>query len=234
MKLPLPRLVSVSSRSRLRGVLRLGLVLLAPLVAGVASAVDLLEAGFVAGSSPALTNGASTVRLEAPEIAGLPLVVFAVHVCGDGVLAPAGEECDDGGTAPGDGCSARCRIETFVPLYGTAQGGSVSLVVDDVTITVITLPGMSALQVLEDLAAEINADPTLQGLGTTASVLGGELVTDGVVSSYTILDPGLSDSPPAVPSLGPWGVGALAALLLGVGAHRLQRRAQGASHSARD
>jgi cysteine-rich repeat protein len=33
-------------------------------------------------------------------------------VCGDSVLnQTAGEECDDGGTVPGDGCSATCTIE---------------------------------------------------------------------------------------------------------------------------
>ncbi len=31
--------------------------------------------------------------------------------CGDGVLHPAVEECDDGGNASGDGCSATCALE---------------------------------------------------------------------------------------------------------------------------
>lgn len=31
--------------------------------------------------------------------------------CGDGVISPPGEECDDGGTTGGDGCSASCRNE---------------------------------------------------------------------------------------------------------------------------
>ena len=31
-------------------------------------------------------------------------------VCGDGIVV-AGEQCDDGGTAPGDGCNAACQIE---------------------------------------------------------------------------------------------------------------------------
>ena len=32
-------------------------------------------------------------------------------VCGDGILGP-GEQCDDGNTASGDGCSAQCKVES--------------------------------------------------------------------------------------------------------------------------
>ncbi len=35
---------------------------------------------------------------------------FLTAVCGNGVIQ-AGEKCDDGNTAPGDGCSSACRIE---------------------------------------------------------------------------------------------------------------------------
>ena len=36
---------------------------------------------------------------------------YAVH-CGDGILdIPAGEQCDDGNTVDGDGCSANCTVE---------------------------------------------------------------------------------------------------------------------------
>ena len=34
--------------------------------------------------------------------------------CGDGKLQPGYEECDDGNNASGDGCSAACKIETWV------------------------------------------------------------------------------------------------------------------------
>lgn len=37
--------------------------------------------------------------------------VAPVHVCGDGFLSPLYEECDDGNTNNGDGCSAECLIE---------------------------------------------------------------------------------------------------------------------------
>lgn len=37
--------------------------------------------------------------------------VVGVPVCGNGIL-DAGEQCDDGNTSPGDGCSAACTVET--------------------------------------------------------------------------------------------------------------------------
>ena len=36
-------------------------------------------------------------------------------VCGDGIVVSGAESCDDGGTDPGDGCSATCTVE---PSYG--------------------------------------------------------------------------------------------------------------------
>jgi cysteine-rich repeat protein len=36
---------------------------------------------------------------------------FKVEFCGDGVIAP-GEECDDGNTLSGDGCSSVCQVES--------------------------------------------------------------------------------------------------------------------------
>ena len=36
--------------------------------------------------------------------------VIDAPTCGDGVIE-AGEQCDDGNAAPGDGCGATCRIE---------------------------------------------------------------------------------------------------------------------------
>jgi cysteine-rich repeat protein len=36
---------------------------------------------------------------------------YSVPVCGDGLIEGA-EQCDDGGTTPGDGCDAGCQIES--------------------------------------------------------------------------------------------------------------------------
>lgn len=44
--------------------------------------------------------------------------------CGDGIVQAArGEECDDGGVVPGDGCSPDCRI-VYSPVGASAFGGA--------------------------------------------------------------------------------------------------------------
>ena len=53
--------------------------------------------------------------------------VVVSGVCGDAVT-DVGESCDDGGTAPGDGCSATCQIERPLTLSVTGSGtGSVTV-----------------------------------------------------------------------------------------------------------
>jgi cysteine-rich repeat protein len=48
----------------------------------------------------------------------------AAPTCGDGIVQPdVGEECDDGGTAPGDGCTPNCRV-AHAPVGVTAYGGT--------------------------------------------------------------------------------------------------------------
>lgn len=58
-----------------------------------------------------------TCGIMAPESALPP-------TCGDGVLNPPGEECDDGGTANGDGCSSTCKLEPgrFCTFFASAWG----------------------------------------------------------------------------------------------------------------
>ena len=50
-----------------------------------------------------------------------------VPVCGDGVTTPGvngtGEQCDDGNTVSGDGCSSTCQIETSVCGNGKLETG---------------------------------------------------------------------------------------------------------------
>jgi len=59
-------------------------------------------------------TGAYTVYLSVSdgggEVARSEIRVFVGSFCGDGVI-DAGEECDDGGVANGDGCSASCTVE---------------------------------------------------------------------------------------------------------------------------
>ena len=44
-------------------------------------------------------------------------------VCGDGRLHPAVEQCDDGNTLDGDGCSSRCMVEGGVCGNGIREKG---------------------------------------------------------------------------------------------------------------
>ncbi len=68
-------------------------------------------------------HGCAEATVEGGETAMVRIQLHAVvveGVCGDGAL-DADEQCDDGGTADGDGCSATCRTEPV--LAGIAVGG---------------------------------------------------------------------------------------------------------------
>jgi len=71
------------------------------------------------------------------------------------------------GDLDGDGCSAACEIEDRIDLYGRAQGGAVGMIVDEISIGVLTTPGQTPAQVAAALAAVINANAALAALGTT-------------------------------------------------------------------
>ncbi|MRG98343.1 DUF4215 domain-containing protein [Polyangium spumosum] len=75
---------------------------------------------------PSAAPGAYFVRVVASDITRTPTFVYRLRVdpvadvCGDGEKTPA-EECDDGNTAAGDGCSSTCSIEiTETEPNGTA------------------------------------------------------------------------------------------------------------------
>jgi spore coat protein A len=125
---------------------------------------------------------------------------FQVIECGNGVVEPT-EECDDGGTVSGDGCSAICEVEDSLALYGIAFGGTVDLSVNGVPLVVPTTSGQSAGQVAQAIADVINADPTLSAAGVTAGAVDNTVFTDGTLSSVVVNDPGLSTTPPPVPAL---------------------------------
>lgn len=50
-------------------------------------------------------------------------IEVGVTTCGDGI-AQVPEQCDDGNTAPGDGCSADCQLESVGSASGTCPGFS--------------------------------------------------------------------------------------------------------------
>jgi cysteine-rich repeat protein len=149
--------------------------------------------------------------------------------CGDELLQ-AGEQCDDGNTAPFDGCASICRHETLLEIHGTAQGGSVSVTIEGVLVWIATSAGQSGAQVAAALAAAIEADPTLAAAGIVAEVQGGMIGVTGSVSGFTLSDPGLSQQPPIpVPGLSPGGGLLAAAALTLFAALSLRRRGGGAA-----
>jgi len=150
---------------------------------------------------------------------------FQTVQCGNGDLEPS-EECDDGNTTWGDGCSATCDLEDSFTIYGLAEGGSVSVTVDGVLVSVTTTAGQWQSVLAAAVADAINNDETLSQQGVSAVAIGNRVVTNGSIESVVITDPGLSENPLfAVPSLAPWGLAAVSALLLVVAALVLRRRA---------
>ncbi|MDX1389899.1 MAG: hypothetical protein R3344_11955, partial [Acidobacteriota bacterium] len=128
-------------------------------------------------------------RSWAPAFPGFSLDSLA---CGNGEIDPL-EACDDGGRASGDGCSATCRLESVLTLYGNPAGGTVSVVVEGVTIQVATAAGQTDQDVLDALALAIQTDPALSALDVTAVRIGNELFIGGSYTDTIVADTGLSD-----------------------------------------
>jgi len=134
-------------------------------------------------------------------------------VCADGIVQ-GDEECEDGNAAPGDGCYSTCQLEDELLISGEAEGGSVDLSVFGVLLTTTTTPGQSAASIASALAAEVNADAILGGLGVSAVALGGRLFTNGSIDGLDLADAGLAQCPAPVPALDGAGTAVLAAALL--------------------
>ena len=62
-----------------------------------------------ATDTSAPTPSATATPTDTP-LPATPAATQTMAICGDGIVEP-GEECDDGNTVSGDGCSAECRIE---------------------------------------------------------------------------------------------------------------------------
>lgn len=103
---------------------------------------------------------------------------------------------------------------------GIGQGGSVSLTVAGVVVTVPTSAGNTAAEVATLLAAAINADSILNGLGISASVQGAAIEISAIVNpgDVAIDDPGIFlVGVPAVPALSDAARGIALCLLLATG-----------------
>ena len=82
----------------------------------------------------------------------------ALPICGDGIIDPPFEFCDDGNTLPGDGCDADCAIELAVE-YGSffAREVPVGVVVEWTTVNELHTAGFKVWA--------INVDNTIEQIG---------------------------------------------------------------------
>jgi len=117
---------------------------------------------------------------------------FQTVQCGNATLEPT-EQCDDGNLANGDLCSSDCNREEFVEFEGQGQGGTVRITVMGVLVIVTTNPGATPEQIAAAVAAAINADPTLAGMGVVATASGSTLHIGGQVDDIVFTDPGLGE-----------------------------------------
>ena len=121
---------------------------------------------------------------------------FQTVLCGDAEIDLPVEGCDDGGRSDFDGCSSACEVEEYVELSGIGNGqggGRVDLMVNGELIGASDTTGLTAAEVVQLLATEINNNVNLQALGITATAVGNRLVTTGVIETVDIRDAGLTD-----------------------------------------
>jgi cysteine-rich repeat protein len=121
---------------------------------------------------------------------------FQTVLCGDAEVDAPIETCDDGAKIDFDGCSSACEIEEYVELSGTGTGqggGRVDLIVNGELIRASNTDGLTAAQVVQLLATEINNNANLQALGITAIAIGNRVITTGDIESVDVRDNGLAD-----------------------------------------
>ncbi len=90
---------------------------------------------------------------------GIPSVISEAPVCGNGVIE-TGEECDDGNTVSGDGCSATCQDEAAPPGPGPGPTPGAYITVDPTEFNI-------------NLAVNTNIDETItiRNIGSQAATI---------------------------------------------------------------
>ncbi len=121
----------------------------------------------------------------------LVLESSAPAVCGDGsVNTIAGEQCDDGGVAAGDGCSASCRHEIAATLY--PPGGTRTLTIPAGGYAMLRVPltsgGASIAVTADDGAGSCGTDSDLDLYDERFVRLGGDIL-DGPGACAAIRPP---------------------------------------------
>ncbi len=163
--------------------------------------------------------------------AGIDSDLTALCVPGTTGCAACNNGLDDDVDGDTDGADEDCEgpaddsefPESQWKLHGTAQGGSVEVTIEGVTVVLVTTFGESASEVIANLAGAIRNDPTLAALGTTATSLGSLAAIFGEVTQFKVNDPGLSLGL-LLPALSAGGLALLTALLAGTAFSIMRRR----------
>lgn len=153
-------------------------------------------------------SGALQEEFEVAPPDAIPGDFFGVAVAltGRGVLAGSLNAFKGVSLA---GAAYEFGLSTDWAFNGVAQGGSIAFALGGVAFVVNTFSGESASAVATNIAAAINADPTLAAASIFASVDGNVVATNAVVSATVVNDPGLEHLT-KVPALAPTGLALLA------------------------
>ncbi len=88
------------------------------------SVLSIFSANFFSADVISLNSGGSEQIVVNPDTYIEGFFTGKVFICGDGVIdTEIGEQCDDGNTASGDGCSSTCQTEAVTPPGGGGPGG---------------------------------------------------------------------------------------------------------------
>ena len=96
----------------------------AALVPDTALAPDAALVPDTALAPDATVDSAASVSLDVNGF-DRPVATIDAGLCGNGKLDP-GEECDDGNTLPGDGCTSQCKLDD--PCWGCGCAGELPCV----------------------------------------------------------------------------------------------------------
>jgi cysteine-rich repeat protein len=146
------------------------------------------------GSGPSDLAAGTPSPLTALCVPGTP----ACNICANEIIDSA-EECDDGNKDDGDGCSAACETEYSQEFSGVAQGGSVSFILNGVSLRVDTSAGDTPANIVAAIVATISGHPLLGGKGVSAHAQEVSFYTNGVLTAVSSQDPGIRPGPPLPP-----------------------------------
>jgi hypothetical protein len=125
-----------------------------------------------------------------------------------------------GGVQPENAARAGSTYGTPADLWelsasGQAVGGSTTVAIEGLSLSVTTTPGMNGIAVAYLIAAEINANGTLASFGITAEQIGSSVRFAGAVTSLDTDDPGIElNARPLVAERLPTLAGVAAAVLI--------------------